>query len=368
MLKKFTSVVILISAAVSLLQAQGWKTGLKALRSEAGQAQKAVEMSRQITERVRVSRSLLKKPVLTSLEPNIHRFIFTVAPRGKENGFKGSGFVFAEKYLGKTVLWGTSAAHMVRHMGKDVTVTFHLDGEDVSFPATVELTGRKYGLNAALIKLPEEAAEVALPVELAEGTVLPKETLFTYGFSAGTLKKTVRSAVRPGSERLMANFPLLSAPKPGFCGSVVFNERGHAVGIETGGYELKYAPWIHQTEKFSPIRSMSRVSEIVPIHQLNVLLREYHTPHAGARVILLQGIKVGKLEVGEYIDRIFVEYQDGSRRMLERSPLWELEFLDNAIPNVDQAQKVQLIISKNRDNEYVYQVDLNTRTATREEF
>lgn len=368
---KISKTVLFVSflTAAGLVHAQTWKSGLKVIRRSGTEAAyKATEISRQITERVRLSHSFLRKPVLTSLEPNIHRFIFTVSPRGHENGFKGSGFVFAEKHLGKTILWGTSAAHTVRNMGSDVTVTFHLDGKDISFPATVELTGRKFGINAALIKLPEEAAEVALPIELAPEALSPQTTVFTYGFSNGSFKKTVRSVLVPGTERLLADFPSFNAPKPGFCGSVVLNEQGRAVGIETGGYELKHVPWLAHTERFSPLHRTSRISEIVPINQLHVLLREYHTPQAGARAILLQGINVGQVGVSEFIDRIFVEYNDGTLKILEHSPLWELLYLDQAIPNINQAKTVQIVINKNRTEEYAYRVDLNTRKVTREEF
>ncbi len=363
------SLTLLLALTGTFAQAQAWKSGLKAVRrSGTVNAYKATETARAITSRVQLQQSWLRKPVLHSLEPNIRRFIFTVAPRGAENGFKGSGFVFADKHNGQTVLWGASAAHTVRHMGKDVTVTFHLDGENISFPATVELTGRKFGLNAALIKLPEDVTKVALPIEFAESALAPKAPLFTYGFSAGNYKKTVRSVLLPGEDRLLADFPRMGVPKPGFCGSLVVNEYGQAVGIETGGYKVDEAPWGKHPGRLLSSTHTSRVSEIVPIRHLTTLLREFYTPNAGDRVILFSGMRVGMLGVDEYIERIHVLYKNGSFEMLERSPLWETRFLEQAVPNIDQALGVQILINKNRETEYLYRINLQTRTVTREEF
>lgn len=328
-------------------------------------ADQAAHMARQITRNIVLQKPLLRMPVLTNLEPNIHRFIFTITPRGQQNGFKASGFVFIDNQ----VLWGASAAHAVRHMGKDVTVTFHLDGSPVSFPATVELTGRKLGLNAALIKLPAEVAHVALPFTLASKAATPQQPVFTYGFSAGVFKKTVRSVLVPGTERLLTDFPRFSAPKPGFCGSVVLNEQGEAIGIETGGYKLNNELWpqqINPSREYKPLNNVSYISEVVPTQKLQALLREYHTTHAGSRMILLNGMKVGPLEVDEYIDRIGVHYTDGTHLILERSPLWELQLLGQAIPNIEQAKEITILIHKNRDSQFIYSINLTTQTVKRE--
>lgn len=367
-LKILLSVLVLLCAAGEILHAQALKAGPKTLRAPGFAARKATETARKITEGIALQRPLLRQPVLTNLEPNIRRFIFTVTPRGAVSGPQGSGFVFASQHQGKTVLWGASAAQTVKDMGRDITITFHLDGAPVSFPATVELAGREPGLNAALIKLPQEAAQVALPFMLAPEAVSADETLFTYGFSEGNYKKTVRSVLVPGTERLVATHPRFSAPKAGFNGSVVLNEQGQAVGIELGGYELKSAQWPAQIDSYKPykpLQKVSRVSEIVPARQLNALLREYHTTQAGSRVILLDGIKAGKLGVDEYIDRLVVHYQDGTHKVLERSPLWNLQLMADAVPEIENAQNVEIIISKNNGTRFVYQVDLTTRRAAR---
>lgn len=362
--------MIFLCTAGTLTHAQVLKSGLRTLHRPGAAAIKASETARKITESVALQRPLLRKPVLTNLEPNIHRFIFTVSPRGVTAGPKGSGFVFAERLRGKTVLWGASAAQTVKNMGTDITVTFHLNDRTVSFPATVELAGHEAGLNAALIKLPEEAAQVALPFTLATETVSPQESVFTFGFNNGDLKKTIRSVLVPGTERLVADLPLFSAPKSGLDGSVVLNGKGQAVGIELGGYDLKSAVWPQQMSSFKPYRpilKVSRVSEIVPVQRLNTLLREYHTAESGSRVLLLGGIRIGKIGVEENIDHLEVLYKDGSSRILERSPLWELQFMERAVPELQEAQQVNIVINKADGTQFTYQIDLITHTAIRKD-
>lgn len=359
---------LILTAVGFSSEAQIFKSAGKASLASAGKsAAQAAQLSRQILKGVRLQTPLFRTPVLTSIEPNIRRFVFTVEARGQKNGFKGSGFVFADNRSGQTVLWGASAAHTVRHLGKDVTVTFHLNDKDVSFPATVALTGRKFGLNAALIKLPEDAAEVALPVEMTKKPTDPKDALFTYGFSEGSFKKTVRSVLASGEERLLADFPRFGAPRAGFCGSVVLNREGRAVGIETGGYALQDAKWEQPFPPEKLLQRATRVSEIVPIHKLNVLLREYYTPQAGERTILFKGIQVGKLAVDEFIDKIAVHYKNGGIKFFEHSPLWNIQMLENAVPYLGQAEAVRILINKNRSIQYTYEVDLKTRTVTRED-
>lgn len=367
-LKHFLFIFILLSAAQMFLYAQAWKNGLKAVpRSGTEAAYKTTELARRITERVRLQKPLWGRTVLANLEPNIHRFIFTVAPHGQTNGFKGSGFVFADQRGGKTTLWGASAAHTVRHMGKDVTVSFHINGEEISFPATIELTGRKFGLNAALIKLPEEAAEVALPFERSDEGVTPSSPVFTYGFSAGKYKKTQREILFLGGERLLASFPHFGEPKTGFCGSAVLNAQGRAVGIETGGYDARQTEWNQQLQKMFPRFSFTRVSEIVPIRYLDVLLKEYYAPHSAKRSVILDGTIAGTLEVNEFISRIYVRYQDGSSRIFVRSPLWETMSLGTFLPDLNKAETVSIVVDHNREYDYFYTIDMKTGSVTKKD-
>lgn len=330
-------------------------------------AVQAVQFSQRLVGSVHVEKPLFRSPVLQPFEQHIHHFIFTVSARDAHRPFKGSGFVFAEEYQGKTVLWGATAAHIARAIGKEVTVTFHVNGQEVSFPAEVVLTGRKYGLNAALIKLPPEAFEAARPVVGAHAAPEKGAPLFTYGFSAGQYKKTLRRVITANTERVVADFPRLNTPKPGFCGSLVVNAEGQAVGIEVGGYapEQENLQWYHNRRHATqrlPQADLSRISEVVPFVRLYDLLKEYRQPGSAARVMLFDGILVGKLHPDEFIESITVRYQNGSHKLFMRNPFFDLSYL-NALFDLHGARQAQIIISKGRTHRYSYFLDLEKRTA-----
>lgn len=343
-------------------------TGPAAAKTSAVQlsAARAVQFSQRLVGGIRMEKPLFRSPVLQPFEQHMRQFVFTVSARGEQHPFKGSGFVFAEKYQGKTILWGATAAHIARAVGREVTVTFHLHGRDVSFPAEIVLTGRKYGLNAALIKLPPEAVETARPVVQAETAPIKGDLLFTYGFSAGQYKKTLRRTIASNAERVVADFPRLNTPKPGFCGSLVVNDQGKAVGIEVGGYspEQEHLQWYHNREASWLLKkeNLSRISEVVPFTRLYDLLKEYRQPGSAARIMLFEGIRVGKLRPDEFIESITVRYADGSHRMLMRNPFFDLSYL-SALFNLNGARQAQIIINKGRTHTYGYLVDLEKRTA-----
>lgn len=344
-------------------------TAGSALKVPAAQlsAARAVTLSKRIVGGVRIEKPLFRSPVLQPFEQHVRQFIFTVSARNAAHPFKGSGFVFAEEYKGKTVLWGATAAHVARSMGNEVTVTFHLNGQDVSFPAQIVLTGRKYGLNAALIKLPPEALAVARPVIAAESLPEKDAPLFTYGFSAGQYKKTLRRAITASPERVVADFPRFNAPKPGFCGSLVVNAEGKAVGIEVGGYspEHEHMQWYHNRSHSTRLLAqadLSRISEVVPFTRLHDLLKEYRRPGSAARVMLFDGILVGKLHTDEFIESITVRYTDGSHKMFMRNPFFDLPYL-NALFDLRGARQAEIIINKGRTHRYSYSIDLQRRTA-----
>lgn len=363
-----------VKAAEKLLPSQAQHTARQILRPggmrfPAGQmsAAQALNASQKIIQNIRLEKQFFRSPVLQPFEHHVRHFIFTVSARGAANPFKASGFVFAEEHEGKTVLWGATAAHVARAMGKDVTVTFYLDGQEVSFPAQIVLTGRKYGLNAALIKLPPEALAAARPVIAAKGLPAKDEALFTYGFSAGQYKKTLRRVITAGTERVVADFPRLNAPKPGFCGSLVVNTQGKAVGIEAGGYspQQEKMQWYHNRKHSTRLLSqadMSRISEVVPFTRLHDLLKEYRRPGSAARVMLFDGILVGKLHTDEFIESITVRYKDGSHKLLMRNPFFDLTYL-NALFDLNGARQAEIIINKGRTHRYSYWVDLPRRTA-----
>lgn len=324
----------------------------------------ALAFSRAMLQETATKKPLLAAPQLQPFEQYAKHFIFTVSARGEKDPFKASGFVFAETNDKETVLWGFSAAHAVRYMGKEVEVTFYAEGKEYTFPAEIVLTGRKFGLNAALIKLPPAVAQVALPVIPAQELPQQKDLLFTFGFSAGKYKKTVRQTIYPGTERIVATFSAYNPPKPGFCGSVVLNNRGEAVGIEVGGYSPKKDNlyWYrrrHQLQKI-PRDNVAYISEIVPFSRALDLVRQYRHPGTAKRLMIFNGIKVGYLEPDEFIESIGVRYQNASSVRIPRNPFVSLDEL-HAPFKLANAVQAEILINKNRTETIGYLVNLNTK-------
>ncbi len=327
-------------------------------------AQEAEALLANATLRTRTLRS----PVLDPLEQNIHHFIFTVSQVGYENGFHGSGFVIAENLSGKTVLWGVTAKHILNTFHGDLQITFRADGKLHTFPVKNVISGRKYGLNAALLQLPQEAAQIARPIPLELTAPLPGENVFAFGFSRGKYQKLTRKVLLTNAERLIARFPVINQPKPGFCGSPVVNENGRLVGIETGGYVpvQEHNAWYNKIKNNPHLNhaDISRISEIVPTNRLVLLLKEFYHPGAGSRPMYLQGLKVGDLDINEFIEFIHVGYQDGTVQTLERNPFLEPEMLDTWL-NLQGAVQVRIQVNKNRSQHRVYIVDLIHKTVTK---
>ena len=331
-------------------------------------AKRALAFSRARLKETTATKPLVAAPQLHPFEQYAKHFVFTVSARGVKNPFKASGFVFADKNGKDTVLWGFAAAHAVRYMGTEVNVTFYSDGKEYTFPAEIVLTGRKFGLNAALIKLPPAVAQVALPVIPARTLPKPKDLLFTFGFSAGKYKKTIRQTIHSGSERVVASFPFYNQPKPGFCGSLVLNERGEAVGIEVGGYSpkeenLDWYRYRKQLQKM-PQANLSRISEIVPLSRALDLLQQYRNPGSSKRIMLFNGLRVGYLRPDEFIESVGVRYQNGMLVKLPRNPFFALEKL-HALFHLENAIQAEIVINKNRTETYGYLVNLKNRTVTR---
>lgn len=332
--------------------------------------ERALAFSRALIHKNQSTKPLLHKPKLVPFEQYVRHFIFTVSPRGQKDAFKGSGFVFAEQQGDKTVLWGLSGAHVVRYMGTKVDVTFYAGGEKYTYPAEIVLTGRKYGLNAALIKLPQKAAEVARPVIQAAQAPQAGDALFTFGFSAGTYKKTLRRVLFAGSERVVANFPVLNPPKPGFCGSLVLNSKGEAVGIEVGGYspQKEGQQWyqVRRGLRGLPSGDLSRISEIVPLARAYDLLAAYRHPGQAARKMWFDGIPVGELAPDEFVASVTVRYANGHYRLVMRNPFMELAALEKFF-SLSGAVQAEIIVNKKRTQTYMYVVNLETRKIEKQE-
>lgn len=331
----------------------------------------AVQVSQQIAAASRVQSSLLKGTALQPFEQNTPHFLFTVSAAGKDGGFKASGFVIAEEYNGETVLWGIAPQEYVQYMGKDVEISFYIKDKKFTYPAEVVLAGRAEGINAALIRLPQEALQVARPVMWAKDYPKKGTNLFTYGYNKGQYQKAQRRVLTANTERIIEGLNPEEEETLTDAGGLVVTDKGEAVGLSLGTSHplADRAEWYwnrYSNRNYPKKQDLSNISEIVPFSRLQDLLREYRNPGSARRVLLFGGLRVGKLPITETVKSVTAYYEDGFEQTLNQNPLLEVTSLDTGF-EFKGLQKAKIIISRADGSTYAYWVDMQTRNITLEE-
>lgn len=331
----------------------------------------AVQVSKQIASASRVQSSLLKGTALQPFEQNTPHYLFTVSSASKINAFKASGFVIAEEYNDETVLWGIAPQEYVQYMGKDVEISFYVKGKKFTYPAEVVVSGRAEGINAALIRLPQEALQVARPVLWAKDFPKKGTNLFTYGYNKGQYQKAQRLVLTTNSERIIEGVNPEAEETLTNAGGLVVNEKGEAVGLSLGTSHplTDRAEWYwnrRSNRDYPKKQDLSNISEIVPFSRLQDLLREYRNPGSARRVLLFGGLRVGKLPITETVKSVTAYYEDGFEQTLNQNPLLKVASLDTGF-EFEGLQKAKIVISRADGSTYTYWVDMQTRNITLEE-
>lgn len=331
----------------------------------------AVQVSRQIAAASRVQSSFLKGTALQPFEQNTPHYLFTVSSASKINAFKASGFVIAEEYNGETVLWGIAPQEYVQYMGKEVEISFYVKGKKFTYPAEVVLAGRAEGINAALIRLPQEALQVARPVMWAKDYPQKGANLFTYGYNKGQYQKAQRRVLSANTERIIEGLNPEVEETLTDAGGLVVTDKGEAVGMSLGTSHplTDRAEWYwnrRSNQNYPKKQDLSNISEIVPFSRLQDLLREYRNPGSARRVLLFGGFRVGKLPITETVKSVTAYYEDGFEQTLNQNPLLEVTSLDTGF-EFEGLQKAKIVISRADGSTYTYWVDMQTRNITLEE-
>ncbi len=329
--------------------------------------QQAVDVSQQLFSRAQMNTFIWKTPQIEPLEQNLPRFLFTVSAKKKSSPVLGTGFVFATQEEGKTYLWGATTASVAAKAGKNVYLTFQIPGyeQPFSFPAQVLMQSRSG--NIALLKVPQEISHVALPVQL--DTSFPSDNyqnVLAYGLAReGDFYKGGHSIFFGGTERLLGNAPETNLPQI-YSGGFVVNAQGKTIGLYNRSYSIREFDKTDWFKANSPrwASQPDYVSEFIPARQLTFLLKEYHSPHSAARVILFGGVRVGKMAVDETISHILIYYADQSLKRWDRTPLWSLDHLEEFI-DIKDAQKVIFFIEGGEQGSYRYVLDLPNHTSTK---
>ena len=328
-------------------------------------AVQTVQVSKRLLENAHLETSFRGVPKIAPLEKHIHRFIFTIAPEKQPHNITGNGFVFAEERDGQTVLWGLTTAQTAWASGQNIEISFHVNKQVQTFPARIVQTSNTEGSNTALIELPATVANVALPIQPADRfpSQRPK-CLITYGLHQnGFVSKQAQQLLFSGSERLITKDEPGAYVPP--LGGLVVNEQGQALGIYNIGYDLKriHNPWMDAVQEELRLPSLWHINEIIPFRHTNYLLREYRQPHSAARVLLFDGLYVGKLEMSEHIDAIYIRRVGQELEKLPKNPFWSLGNLDRFIPDLQNVQTAYLAIDGGEKGPYFYRIDLLSRTT-----
>ena len=148
-------------------------------------------------------------------------------------------------------------------------------------------------------------------------------------------------------------------------GGLVVDPEGWAHGIFTKTYVLpENTPLPKGYQRHTALLGTDPVIEFTPIQRVISLLREYEQAHSGARIILFDGKKIGKLEVNETIENVYVLYKEKPMVTLNPNPLWTLYNLDEFIPDLDQATLVYMYISGGERGRFCYEINLKGNRIT----
>ncbi len=352
------------SAVLKTLSAQPHKLpiDIHAMPS-ANLAQKA---AKELLQNAAMDKPLIQTPSIEPLEQNIHRFVFTISPKHEPGKIAGTGFVFVPDIPAQEpVLWGATTTDVARKTGKDVIITFHTKyPQDFSFPAQIVEQGHPDGVNAALIRLPEQSAIVALPIELSPDPFpFGDQPLMAYGFNTnGSFYKKGLSLGFAGTDRLVAQSPRPVSAENGN-GGLVVNAHGQALGIYNATFQPGRLGTVFPLSTSRATQTASYLSEVTPITHLTHLLKEYRVPHSAARALLFDGMQIGKVEIDEAVRRMKVVYKNQESLLFPLNPFWTLSTLHEFIPDLKKASYVEIYVSGGKQAPHLYKVDLEKRFA-----
>ena len=307
---------------------------------------------------------------LIPLEQNIDRFIFTISTPEHPEEFLGTGFVFAHGEQNQTRLWGATTAQIAQAAGPEMLITFHeASGQKLAYLARVVATGHPDGINTALLEIPEETAEIALPLKLPNAHVSPKsKDVFAFAFDKTGEIYMIDMRLFFRGNRLLANSMEEAVPLP-LSGGLVVDDDGQLIGIfdktvDGSNWLLPKHQYVHNPH------GLDFVSEFMPVSPLKDLLKKYYSNEAAEYVMLLDGIylskdgkrAMAKIGLDEAISKIEVTYPGQAPYTLTQMPFLALQNLENVIPNVEKAERADVFIT-NKAGEVVrvYRFDLNAR-------
>lgn len=161
------------------------------------------------------------------------------------------------------------------------------EGFTLDFPIEVAAKGNAGMADIALLKIPEEAAQIVRPIPLSQTEVKPNEVLRSYGFFNQDFHIVYNRRVREATpSRIVTSFEYGNIDRAGACGGPLLNENNELVGIHCGSSPSK------------------QESYAVPVSFLRDLMASAHQDTPATRDLVLNGEKVGTIGIDEYIYKV----------------------------------------------------------------
>lgn len=269
-----------------------------------------------------------------SFEKLLAHGLFTVT--GTEAATPATGFVIAEEYRGKTVLWGVVSRHVLRMTGPAPVITFKPYDQSFSYQAFARVLGSKRGADIALLELPPEAYDVARPLPLRTQPVQPGDETFSVGFAGGSLARLENRTVLVQTPlRVITPYRLQNVERDGYCGSPLFDAHGRVAAVHCGSYFplQRHSHWYGPLQDKNPrlAAELAQHSQAVPVSWVQTLLDQYRGRPA-KRALKLHGKTVAEIGADEAVSTIYI-FRDGFViHSLTPDPLLDYNHLENFLP------------------------------------
>lgn len=156
-----------------------------------------------------------------------------------------TAFIFKTTYNGKEEVWGATAAHIAKGMGKKLTLIFYNGDTKIIVPAEVVQYGPNMISDLALLKLPEKLPAEIVPLPLAQIPSTRGEAFISGGYSGHHFVYTGKQHLQKDNSRfLRTDFSVPLKHRAGLCGAPLLNAQGEVTGIHCGsvwGGDIAYA-------------------------------------------------------------------------------------------------------------------------------
>ncbi len=209
-----------------------------------------------------------------------------------------TAFVFTVQHNGQQEVWGATAGHIAKGMGKNLNLIFYNGEQPFVVPAEVVQYGPNLVSDIALLKITQPLPPEITPLELESRPVKLGEALISAGYCKHKLVYTGKQFLQKDNQRfLRTEFNVPFNQRIGLCGSPLLNSHGKAAGVLCGNI------WDENTAYASNIGL------------LHYLLKAAH--EGSAEIPLVAGsVTLGEIQTTEHIHS--VEAIDGYGRTITR--------------------------------------------------